>query len=213
MDGSLEERRPVRDRQRGGRAGDPSPRRRPGELVAHRRRRRAGDGRGTAERVCHRDPARAQPVVVPPGRVRPTRRPAGRCGHIRPPARRLGRGTPRRIIGVRSDDRVETSRPARRAGQRPDVCRSDHARHRTVTVDPNAGRRQVTVTQRRTKADFAAQMKLVCDDWYPDAEVIRVVLGNRNTHTIGALYEAFPAAEARRLAARLEFHYTPKHRG
>ena len=80
-----------------------------------------------------------------------------------------------------------------------------------VLVDPNAGRRQVTVTERRTKADFAAQMKVLCDDWYPDAEVIRVVLDNLNTHTIGALYEAFPAAEARRLAARLEFHYTPKH--
>ena len=69
----------------------------------------------------------------------------------------------------------------------------------------------MTVTERRTKADFAAQMKVLCDDWDPDAEVIRVVLDNLNTHTIGALYEAFPAAEARRLAARLEFHDTPKH--
>jgi len=80
-----------------------------------------------------------------------------------------------------------------------------------VVVDPTAGRRHVTVTERRTKADFAAQMKHLCDVLYPDAAVIRVVLDNLNTHTAGALYEAFAPAEARRLAAKLEFHYTPKH--
>lgn len=80
-----------------------------------------------------------------------------------------------------------------------------------VVVDPTGGRRHVTVTARRTKSDFASQMKLLCDDLYPDAERVRVVLDNLNTHTIGALYEAFPPAEARRLAAKLEFHYTPKH--
>ncbi len=46
---------------------------------------------------------------------------------------------------------------------------------------------------------------------YPDAEYIRVVQDNLNTHTAGALYETFPAAEARRILQRLEFHYTPKH--
>ena len=80
-----------------------------------------------------------------------------------------------------------------------------------VIVDPTGGRRHVAVTGRRTKADFAAQMKYVCDVMYPDARAIRVVLDNLNTHTVGALYEAFAPAEARRLAARLEFHYTPKH--
>jgi transposase len=80
-----------------------------------------------------------------------------------------------------------------------------------VVVDPNAGRRYVTVTERRTKADFARQMKALCDDLYPDAERVRVVLDNLNTHTPGALYETFEPAEARRLAAKLEFHYTPKH--
>lgn len=80
-----------------------------------------------------------------------------------------------------------------------------------VIVDPTGGRRHVTVTERRTKADFAAQMKYLCDDLYPTARTIRVVLDNLNTHTAGALYEAFPPAEARRLAAKLEFHYTPKH--
>jgi hypothetical protein len=80
-----------------------------------------------------------------------------------------------------------------------------------VIVDPTAGRRHVTVTERRTKADFAAQMKYLCDDLYPTARTVRVVLDNLNTHTAGALYEAFPPEEARRLAAKLEFHYTPKH--
>lgn len=80
-----------------------------------------------------------------------------------------------------------------------------------VVVDPTAGRRLVTVTERRTKADFAEQMRRLCDDLYPDADRVRVVLDNLNTHTTGALYEAFGPAEARRLAAKLEFHYTPKH--
>jgi hypothetical protein len=80
-----------------------------------------------------------------------------------------------------------------------------------VVVDPHAGRRYVAVTERRTKADFARQMKALCDDLYPDADRVRVVLDNLNTHTPGALYETFEPAEARRLAAKLEFHYTPKH--
>jgi len=80
-----------------------------------------------------------------------------------------------------------------------------------VVVDPHAGRRYVAVTERRTKADFARQMKALCDDLYPDADRVRVVLDNLNTHTPGALYEAFEPAEARRLAERFEVHHTPKH--
>ena len=80
-----------------------------------------------------------------------------------------------------------------------------------MLIDPTAGRRHVTVTERRTKKDFAERMRRVCDEWYPEAEVIRVVLDNLNTHTVGALYEAFAPEEARRPAARLEFHCTPKH--
>jgi DDE superfamily endonuclease len=80
-----------------------------------------------------------------------------------------------------------------------------------ILIDPHAGRRHVTVTERRTKADFAGQMKHLCDELYPEADEVRVVLDNLNTHTLGALYEAFSPEEARRLAAKLEFHYTPKH--
>ena len=80
-----------------------------------------------------------------------------------------------------------------------------------VIVEPLAGMRRVTVTDRRTIPDFAAQMKYLCDVLYPDAAVIRVVLDNLNTHTLGSLFATYPPEEAWRLARRLEFHYTPKH--
>ena len=54
-------------------------------------------------------------------------------------------------------------------------------------------------------------MRWLVDEAYPDAQVIRVVLDNLNTHTPASLYAAFPAPEARRLAKKLEFHFTPKH--
>ena len=69
----------------------------------------------------------------------------------------------------------------------------------------------MAVTERRTKQDFAWQMRWLVDEAYPDVPVIRVVLDNLNTHRTASLYEAFPAAEARRIAQRLEFHHTPKH--
>ena len=59
--------------------------------------------------------------------------------------------------------------------------------------------------------DFAHQMQWLVDVAYPDAPVIRVVLDNLNTHPMASLYETLPAAEARRIARRLEFHHTPKH--
>jgi len=80
-----------------------------------------------------------------------------------------------------------------------------------VIVDPAAGKRHVTVTERRTKLDFAAQMKFLCDELYPEADKVRVVLDNLNTHSFGSLYEAFEAPEALRLMSKLEFHFTPKH--
>jgi hypothetical protein len=91
----------------------------------------------------------------------------------------------------------------------------EYTRHGTanlfVAVEPLAGRRHVTVTDRRATSDFAAQMKLLCDEMYPEAEVIRVVLDNLNTHALGSLFATYPPEEAWRLARRLEFHYTPKH--
>lgn len=80
-----------------------------------------------------------------------------------------------------------------------------------VFVEPLAGARHVTVTDRRTIPDFAAQMRYLCDELYPRAGVIRVVLDNLNTHALGSLFATYPPDEAWRLAWRLEFHYTPKH--
>jgi hypothetical protein len=67
------------------------------------------------------------------------------------------------------------------------------------------------VTERRTNQDFAECMRELVDIDYPDASIIRVVMDNLSTHSPGALYDAFPAAEARRVLKRLEFHHTPKH--
>jgi transposase len=80
-----------------------------------------------------------------------------------------------------------------------------------VHFQPLTGWRHVAVTEHRTKQDFALQMKELVDVHFPDAIKIRVVLDNLNTHTKAALYEAFEPAEAKRIADRLEFHYTPKH--
>jgi hypothetical protein len=80
-----------------------------------------------------------------------------------------------------------------------------------LVVEPQRGWRQLTVTAQRCKSDFAEQMRWLVTEGYPRATVIRVVLDNLRTHTWEALYETFPAAEARRLVRTLEFHYTPKH--
>jgi hypothetical protein len=80
-----------------------------------------------------------------------------------------------------------------------------------LAFEPLAGQRHVAVTERKTAADFARFLQRLSDDWYPQAERIVLVCDNLNTHTPAALYEAFAPAEARRLAARFEWHYTPKH--
>ena len=80
-----------------------------------------------------------------------------------------------------------------------------------LTCEPLAGWRHVAITQRRTMQDFAHQMRWLVDAAYPDAPVVRVALDNLNTHRMASLYETFPAAEARRIVKRLEFHHTPKH--
>ena len=77
--------------------------------------------------------------------------------------------------------------------------------------EPLRGRRHVTVTDRRTRVDWAHVVKDLVEVHYPEAEKIVLILDNLNTHTPGSLYEAFPAADARRLAEKLEIHHTPKH--
>jgi len=78
-------------------------------------------------------------------------------------------------------------------------------------IEPLAGRRRATVTERRTAVDWAHRVKEALDQDYPDADRVVLVMDNLNTHGPWSLYEAFAAPEARRLAKRLEIHYAPKH--
>jgi hypothetical protein len=91
----------------------------------------------------------------------------------------------------------------------------EYARHGSapffLTCAPHLGWRRVTVTAQRTTREFAQVVQQLVDEDFPAAERIVLVLDNLNTHTAGALYAAFPPATARRLWAKLEVHYTPKH--
>ena len=80
-----------------------------------------------------------------------------------------------------------------------------------MEVEPLAGKRHVVVTERRTRKDWAQQIQQMLDDRYPDAIKVCLVMDNLNTHSIASLYESFEPQEARRLAKRLDIHYTPKH--
>jgi len=80
-----------------------------------------------------------------------------------------------------------------------------------MVFEPLAGTRHVKVTQRRTKKDWACCVKELVDQMYPLAERIVLVMDNLNTHGPASLYEAFEPAEAKRIADKLEIHYTPKH--
>ena len=91
----------------------------------------------------------------------------------------------------------------------------EYRRHGVANVfmmfEPLRARRQVKVTDRRTKKDFAECLRELAEVHYPEAETIVLVADNLNTHTPGSLYEAFEPEEARRLAEKFEMHYTPKH--
>ena len=80
-----------------------------------------------------------------------------------------------------------------------------------MMAEPLAGRRETVVTQTRTALDFAEIPRYTSDSLYPQAEKIVLVTDNLNTHSPASLYKAFPPEEARRIAERFEWHYTPKH--
>ena len=80
-----------------------------------------------------------------------------------------------------------------------------------MIFEPFVGKRHVKVTERRTKIDWAHCVREMVDQIYPDAEQIVLVMDNLNTHNKSSLYEAFEPAEAKRIADKLEIHYTPKH--
>lgn len=106
--------------------------------------------------------------------------------------------------------RVVPAKPGRR--ERYDYeYKREGTRNLFMFFAPGHGWRHVKVTERRTAQDFADCMKDLVDIHFPDADVIRVVLDNLNTHSPATLYEAFEPAEARRIARKLEFHHTPKH--
>lgn len=110
---------------------------------------------------------------------------------------------------------AEVRTPIPAAPGRPERVDYEYERRGTanlfLAVEPLGGWRHVEVTDRRTKDDFAHQMRALIDRHFPDATTIHVVLDNLNTHTPATLYEAFPPAEAKRILDRLAFHYTPKH--
>lgn len=80
-----------------------------------------------------------------------------------------------------------------------------------LACEPLAGKRVVKVTEQKTSKDWAYFMQEIIDDYYPNAEKIILVMDNLATHSPAAFYHAFPPAEARRLAAKLEIHHTPLH--
>ena len=92
---------------------------------------------------------------------------------------------------------------------------SEYIRKGTCSIfmfnEPLGEYRYVDAKEHRTKEDWARQIKRLVDEDYPDADVIRLVLDNLNTHKIGSLYTTFHPEEAFRIASKLEIHYTPKH--
>lgn len=115
--------------------------------------------------------------------------------------------SPKQMLGdVRQAQRCQPHYPARQD--------HEYERHGTrnlfIYCEPLTGQRHIDVTQQRTMVDFARFMQQL-EKQYAQAQVIRVVLDNLNTHDAKSFYEAFEPAEARRLAKRFEFHYTPKH--
>lgn len=110
-------------------------------------------------------------------------------------------------------DEVRTPLPLR-PGQ-PEIYDHEYKRNGTANlfmiVEPLTGACQVKVTDHRTRVDWAQLMRELVDVHYPQAEVIVLVTDNLNTHDNASLYAAFPPEEAKRIADKLEIHYTPKH--
>jgi hypothetical protein len=109
----------------------------------------------------------------------------------------------------------ETRTPIPAGPGQPERVDYEYERNGTANLfmvfEPLAGRRRVTVTDRRTKIDFAHVIRALVDEQYPTAEKVVLVMDNLNTHKVSSLYEAFAPDEARRLIERLEVHHTPKH--
>jgi hypothetical protein len=109
----------------------------------------------------------------------------------------------------------ETRTPIAATKAHPKRADYEYERAGTANVfmfcEPLAGWRQATVREQRTKVDWAREVATLLRTKYQDAKKVILVCDNLSTHTRGAFYEAFPAAEARALVERLEFRHTPKH--
>lgn len=109
----------------------------------------------------------------------------------------------------------ETRPPRPLAPEHPCTVDYEYERNGTANLfmlfEPLVGRRHVEVTARRTALDYARVVQELVDVHYPTATTVVLVHDNLNTHMPASLYAAFPPAEARRLLAKLEIHYTPKH--
>ena len=109
----------------------------------------------------------------------------------------------------------EVAEPVPAAPGRPERIDYEYVRNGTANLflisEPLTGWRHVEVTDRRTAKDFAAVVRALVEEVYPEAETVVLVLDNLNTHKLASLYEAFPPEQARRIAERLEIHHTPKH--
>lgn len=116
--------------------------------------------------------------------------------------------TPRQLIG-------ETRVPVAAKPGRSERYDYEYKRNGTanvfVMIDRHRSWRNAEVTDRHTQVDFAQQMRKLVDEHYPEADLIRVVMDNLNTHKSASLYAAYEPAEARRILRKLEFHFTPKH--
>ena len=110
---------------------------------------------------------------------------------------------------------AETREPLRLEPGQPKRVDYEYQREGVANLfmlfEPLAGKRYVETTDRRTRQDWAEAMQKLSDELYPEADKIVVVLDNLNTHTPASFYVAFEPEEARRLAKRFEFHFTPKH--
>jgi hypothetical protein len=109
----------------------------------------------------------------------------------------------------------ETVEPLPAEPGQPERYDYEYVRNGTANLfmisEPLLGWRAVKVTERRTAKDFAEVVRWLAEDVHPEAEKLVLVMDNLNTHKLASLYEAFPPEQARRIAERLEIHYTPKH--
>ena len=128
------------------------------------------------------------------------------------------RPTKRRLIALDESSKQligETVEPLPAEPGQPERFDYEYVRNGTANLfmisEPLLGWRAVKVTERRTAKDFAEVVRWLAEEVHPEAEKLVLVMDNLNTHKLASLYEAFPPEQARRIAERLEIHYTPKH--